>query len=61
MASDPVSKYSYSVKEFDELQGLTDTIFGGEACGMYLKGTALISLLQFSPYTLIALVGLASY
>ena len=33
MASTPISKYSVSVQEFDELEGLTDTIFGGEECG----------------------------
>ena len=33
MASKPISKYSVSVQEFDELEGLTDTIFGGEECG----------------------------
>ena len=33
MASKPVSKYSFNVQEFDQLEGLTDDIFGGEQCG----------------------------
>ena len=37
MASKPVSTYSYNVKEFDELEGLTGSIFGGEQCSEYLN------------------------
>ena len=33
MASLPASKNSFNVREFEELQGLADDIFGGETCG----------------------------
>lgn len=35
MASNPVSKYSFNVQDFDELAGLTESIFGGEQCSEY--------------------------
>ena len=41
MASKPVSKNTFSVKEFDELENLAEDIFGGEACGMLCSGVAL--------------------
>ena len=33
MASVPASKNSFNVQEFEELEGLADDIFGGDACG----------------------------
>ena len=33
MASVPASKNSFNVQEFEELEGLADSIFGGDACG----------------------------
>ena len=41
MASKPVSKNTFSVKEFDELENLAEDIFGGEACGMLCSEAAL--------------------
>ena len=35
MASRPAAKNTFNVKEFDELTGLAEDIFGGEACGKF--------------------------
>lgn len=42
MASLPVSEHMFNVKEFDQLTGLVDTIFGGEACGKARKTNCFI-------------------
>ena len=33
MASEPSEENTFNVQDFDELSGLVETIFGGEACG----------------------------
>ena len=48
MASRPAAEHTFAVQEFDELAGLAQDIFGGEACGTFNVVILLCNLCYFT-------------